>query len=89
MKLNPTRPTEDLIGNNRGIVRQKLARIHCMTSVLEAARECRPKSMRRVPVALRRGLAKCIMETLAEFRGTFVGVMACTSHEPVAITWKD
>ena len=89
MQINPNRPVEELIGDNRGIVRMKLGNIHCMTSVLDAARECRPRNMRDVPVELRRGLAKCIMDTLAEYRGTFVGVMACTSTEPRPITWRD
>lgn len=86
MQLNPSRKIEEMVGNNRGIIRQKLARIHCMTSVLSAARECRPKSMRSVPVALRRGWAKCIMDTLAEYRGTYIGVMNCESLEPRKIT---
>jgi hypothetical protein len=89
MKLNPQRPIEELTGNNRGIVRQKLGRIHCMTSVREAVRECRIPNRRNLPVELRRGLVKCIMDTLAEYRGTFVGVMACTSLEPRPITWKE
>lgn len=89
MYVNPERPVEELTGSNRGIVRQILARTHCMTPVLKAARECRPARMRTVPVALRRGWVKCVMDTLAEYRGTFTGVMQCTSTEPRAITWRD
>jgi hypothetical protein len=32
--------------------------------------------MRTVPVALRRGWAKCIMDTLAEYRSMYVGVVS-------------
>ena len=74
MTINPNRPVEELAGSNYGIVRQKLGRIHCMTSVLSAARQVRPHAMRDYPVALRRGWAKCVIETLAEYRGTYVAV---------------
>lgn len=89
MRLNPCRPIEELVGANRGIVRQKLARIHCMTSVLSAARACRPRNMRTVPIAIRRGLSKCVLDTLAEYRGTFIGVMACTATAPREISCHD
>lgn len=75
MTINRTRPVENLIGDNRGMIRMKLGNIHCMSSVLTAARHCRPKNMRRVPVALRRGWAKCVIETLAEYQGTYRFVM--------------
>lgn len=90
MQINESRPVEELTGDNRGIMRQKLARIHCMTSVLQAARECRPRNMRAMPVELRRGWAKCLLDTLAEYRGTFIGVMGGSMNtEPRAITWRD
>jgi hypothetical protein len=88
MVINEKRQIEEMVGSNRGIIRQKLARIHCMTSVLAAARECRPKTMRSVPVALRRGWVKCVMETVAEYRGTYIGVMNGTSLEPRSINWR-
>lgn len=66
---------EPLVGNNRGIIRQKLGRIHCCTPLLEACREVRPKNMRSMPVELRRGWVKCVIDTLAEYRGTYVAVM--------------
>ena len=75
MRINPNRPIEDLVGDNRGIVRQRLGNRHCMGRVLQQARECRPKGMRTVPVALRRGWAKCVLETISEYRSTFIGVM--------------
>lgn len=74
--INPSRPIEPLAGDNRGIVRQRLANTHCMTRVLEQARIARPKGMRFVPVALRRGWALCVLEAVSEYRGTFVGVMS-------------
>jgi hypothetical protein len=77
MKINPDRPVEELTGDNRAIVRQILGRIHCMESVLDAAHEARPKGgMRGIPVALRRGWAKCVLDTLAEYRSTYIGVVS-------------
>jgi len=32
--------------------------------------------MRRVPAALRRGWALCLLETLAEYRSTYIGVVS-------------
>ena len=76
MFINPNRPVEELTGDNRGIVRQILGRCHCMRRSLDLARECRPKGMRRVPAALRRGWALCLLETLAEYRSTYIGVVS-------------
>lgn len=70
------REVEDLVGANRGIVRQKLGREHCMTGVLAAARICKPKSLKRIPRELRRGWVKCIIDTLSEYRATYFSVMA-------------
>ena len=83
MQINESRPLEKLVGDNRGMVRFKLGRIHCMTSVLDCAREMRCPGIRDMPVALRRGLALCVIETIAEYRGTYIGVMGCESTEPV------
>lgn len=49
-------------------------RTHCMSSKLAAARAARPKGMRKMPVALRRGWAKCVVDTLAEYRGLYIAV---------------
>ena len=76
MTINPDRPIEELQGTNRGIVRQRLANIHCMTPLLGQARAARPKTMRGVPVALRRGWAKCVIDTMNEYQGTYVAVMS-------------
>lgn len=66
---------EPLVGNNRGIVRQRLGCIHCCSSVLEAARHARPNGMRSVPVALRRGWVKCVIDTMEEYKSTYAAVM--------------
>ena len=75
MKINPDRPLEDLVGDNRGIVRMRLGNVHVARSYLHAARESRPRNMRLMPVALRRGWAKCVLETWNEYRGTYNAVM--------------
>ena len=75
MTINPDRPIEKLVGNNYGIVRQRLANVHVMTPILEQAREARPRGMRSVPVALRRGWALCVLETIEEYRGTYTAVV--------------
>jgi hypothetical protein len=78
MTINDKRPLEELTGSNRGIVRQRLGNIHCLSSRLSAARAARPRSLRSVPVALRRGWAKCVIDTMAEYRSTYVAVMTGT-----------
>ena len=75
MTINPSRPVEDLVGSNRGIVRQRLGCFHVGNSYLAAARHARPKGMRKVPPALRRGWAKCVLETWNEYRATYRAVM--------------
>jgi hypothetical protein len=74
MLINKSRPIEDLTGDNRGIVRQKLGRIHVMTPIRDQLAECRPRHMRDCPPALRRGWVLCVLETIAEYRGTYIGV---------------
>ena len=76
MTINNNRPVEELTGSNYGIVRMRLGNIHCCTSLLEQARHARPQGMRSAPVALRRGWAKCVLETVAENRGLFRDVMS-------------
>jgi hypothetical protein len=78
MTINPNRPVEELIGDNRGICRQILGRIHCCTPYAEAYRLVHRKlkrTIRTIPVPLRRGLAKCVWDTLEEYRGTYYAVM--------------
>jgi hypothetical protein len=75
MQINENRPFEELIGKNYGIVRQRLANIHCMSTKLVQARAARPRGMRKMPVALRRGWAKCVLDTMNEFQETYRSVM--------------
>jgi hypothetical protein len=75
MTINNARPVEELVGSNYGIVRMRLGNIHCCESLLTQARHARPKGMRSVPVALRRGWVKCVLETVAENRGLYRSVM--------------
>lgn len=75
MRIDPTRPMEELIGDNYGIVRMRLSNAHCMLPRHDLLRIARPCNMRKYPVALRRGWAKCALEAIAEFRGTYVAVM--------------
>jgi hypothetical protein len=72
--MHINKPVEDLVGTNYGIVRQKLGRIHCCTPVREAIRGLGVK-YKEVPKPLRRGFIKCVIETLAEYRGTYFAVM--------------
>lgn len=83
MKINANRPLEELIGNNRRMVRLRLGRLHCGRSVLSLARECRNRNndghktepwRKLVPVAIRRGWAKCVIETVSEYRSTWIAV---------------
>lgn len=74
MQINPKRPLEKLTGDNRGIVRQRLGNIHCMTSIREQLKTVRPKAMRSLPPRLRRGWALTVLETIAEYRSTYLAV---------------
>ena len=74
MRINPDRPMEELVGDNRGIVRMKLGNIHCMTPFREAARICRPENIGLASSGLKRGLLKCVWETLQEYRETYRAV---------------
>jgi hypothetical protein len=73
--INPDRPVEELTGDNRGIVRMRLGNIHAMSSYLDAARAARPKSLRKFPVALRRGWAKCVIDTHRSNQALYTAVM--------------
>ncbi len=76
MRINESRPVESLVGNNRGIVRQRLGNFHVSNSFLAAARFARPNGgLRKYPVALRRGWALCVLETWKEYRNTYAAVM--------------
>jgi hypothetical protein len=72
-----SKPVEELVGDNRGIVRLKLGNIHCMTPPREAIREIRStiQNWDKVPKELRRGFYLCVLETLAEYRGTYLSVV--------------
>lgn len=88
MYINPDRPVEELRGDNRGIVRQILGRVHVMTPIKEQLRECRPKGLAKVPVELRRGWVLCALSTIAEYRSTFIGVTSARldHKEPISRT---
>lgn len=77
MYINPARPIEELIGDNRGIVRMKLGNIHCLTHWRTAYRDIRAgiTNWRNIPPELKRGLGKCVYETLEEYRGTYRAVV--------------
>ncbi len=75
LRIDPNRPMEELVGDNKRYVRWKLGQIHCMTNFREAARKCRLANRKDVPVALRRGLLKCVWDTLEEYRETYLSVM--------------
>lgn len=74
-RINPLRPLEELTGENRGIVRMRLGNVHLSNTLLHAARQARPPNMRSYPVALRRGWAKCVIDTWGEYRNTWVAVL--------------
>ena len=75
MKINQDRPVEELVGANRSIAQERLGNIHCMSKPFVAARAARPKHMRTVPVPLRRGWVKCVLDTMRSYRETYVAVM--------------
>lgn len=68
LRVDPARPMEELMGGDRGVVRIRLGNMHALTSFREAARACRPKNIRKAPVALRRGLLLLVWQTLQENR---------------------
>lgn len=89
MIINPTRPMEQLVGSNYGIVRQRLANVHCMTRIREQLRLVRPKRMRDYPVQLRRGWALCALEAIAQYRSTYIGVSFGAFDYKAPLTWRE
>lgn len=77
-KLLLTKPVEELIGDNRGIIRLKLGNIHCCTRPIDAIREIRNgiRNWDDMPRSLQRGFYLCIIETLEEYRGLYFDVMS-------------
>lgn len=82
MNINPAKPIEELIGDNRGIVRMILGNVHCSCPLSYAARAVYSKlcakrretagltlrgALAEYPRPLRRGLALCIVETWDEY----------------------
>lgn len=67
------------IGNNAGIIRQKVDRYHVGTKPLTVVREIYfsidPKTRRKIPRPLRRGLIKMILETHEENLKLYAAVM--------------
>ena len=74
MQINDNRPFEAMRGPNASIIRYKLGRIHCCTPIREALQECRPERMRTMPVALRRGWVKFVLDTHRENLECFIAV---------------
>lgn len=65
MKINQTRPMDELRGRNRGVAEMLTDRVHVSLSGLQAVRVIRAAMRtpyRDMPVALRRGLVKCVIE---------------------------
>lgn len=76
MKINPDRPLEELTGLNRHATEARLGSIHCMAAVREQLRHAREGlRFREIPVRLRRGWAKLCLDTIANNRRTYIGVM--------------
>lgn len=77
MQLRITKPIEELIGNNRGIVRLKLGHIHCCTRPIDAIREIKStiRNWNDIPKPLRRGFILCCLQTLNEYKQTYISVM--------------
>lgn len=83
MTLNPARPITELTGENWGITRQIVSRQHCLARVRAIAKAARPQNIRKAPPALRRGWAKCVLETIAEHRELYLGAIWHTSGAEV------
>ena len=75
MKVNPSRPIQELSANNRYGVDLRLGRIHCMTPTREQLRAARPTNLRKAPPALRRGWVKYALETIADNQDTYTAVV--------------
>lgn len=73
-----TKPIEELTGDNYGVVRMKLGNIHCCTRPIDAIRDIQNgiKNWDDIPQPLKRGFYLCIIETLAEYRQTYVDVVS-------------
>lgn len=80
--ISEKRPIEELVGANRGIVRQRIGNLHCMMRLIEVVREVRPSGLRKAPPSLRRGFVKCVADTLDEYRATYFDVQLRVKYDP-------
>jgi len=65
----------ELGGTDKWFIRNRLGRIHVSSSLLEAAREARPKKMRKVPREVRRAWALCVIDTWNANVNLYIGVV--------------
>ena len=67
------------IGNNAAIIKQKVGRYHVGTRPLQVVRDIyfsiEPKTRKKIPRPLRRGLVKMILETHEENLKLYAAVM--------------
>lgn len=74
-RLNPKRPFEKIVGTNRSVIRYKLGNVHAANSLWHALHMARPKDMRSMPVALRRGWVKCVIEEWKSIQKVYHNVL--------------
>lgn len=66
---------EELSGADEHFIRHLLGNVHVSATLLEAAREARPKNMRKAPRAVRRAWVLCVIDTWFANRNLYVGVV--------------
>ena len=79
MNINKSRPVEELVGNNQGIVHMLVDRAHVAMSPVEVMREVKAAVSERwfdIPAPLRRGLVLEVIERHRQNRKTYQQVMS-------------
>lgn len=75
--VNPSKPTDDLVGANLFTVKRLVGSIHVATSYLDVVRVVfrKARNLKSAKKPLKRGLIKCILETHKANRDMYVYVM--------------
>jgi hypothetical protein len=67
--------TEEIVGDNLAIIHMRVGNLHVSQPLKDALQCCRPRHMRDMPVAMRRGWVKAVKDVWAENRKVYNQVM--------------
>ena len=75
LRINESKPIELMAYDNEWSIKNRVGRLHCMTSNLSVIRKLWNKRVHHAPKALRRGYIKCVLETHLANQDLYIRVM--------------